>query len=76
MNKAPELNLSRYYVNKNAMGNGIHKLHKNECNLLQNTETCIDLGIHMNHKSAILKAMDYYQHTNYCFCCNKDCKPN
>lgn len=75
MNEVQDLKLCRYYVNKNALGNGIHEVHKDDCNLLPNQKTCIDLGIHMNYKSAIVKAMDYYQQTKCCLYCTGDCKP-
>ena len=76
MNYTTGINLRRYYVNKNALINGRHELHKDDCNFLPKSEVCIDLGIHMNYHSAIIKAMDYFKQLNCCFCCTHDCKPN
>lgn len=69
MNHTSGINLYRYYVNKNALKNGVHEIHTDNCNLLPSTKTCIDLGIHINIISAIVKARDFFQQLNDCSCC-------
>lgn len=76
MNHTQEINLSRYYLNKKARENGKHELHKSDCNRIPGKKTYIDLGIHMNYKSAIVKALDYFRQLNCCGCCTNNSKPN
>ncbi|MCD4731240.1 MAG: hypothetical protein K8R74_11595 [Bacteroidales bacterium] len=63
----------RYYVNRNAQGNGDHEVHKEDCSFLPNAENRIDLGIHMNCQSAVVKAKVFYQQTNGCYYCADEC---
>lgn len=76
MNLTSGINLNRYYVNKNALKNGVHQIHIDDCNMLRNTKTCIDLGIHMNSKSAIVKARGFFKRLNDCYCCTRDSRIN
>ena len=73
MNKTTEISLCRYFVNRNARGNGDHEVHKEDCYFLPNAGNYIDLGIHMNGKSAIVKAKVFYQQSNGCYYCADEC---
>ncbi len=69
MNNSSEINLNRYFINKYAQPNGLHKVHKDGCDLLSDEKTFIDLGIHMHGRSAMVKAKFFYQQANSCKCC-------
>ena len=68
-----EIDLNRYFVNKNAQPDGIHEVHKDGCRLLPNEKTCIDLGIHMHGISAMVKAKFFYQQSKGCSFCTRGC---
>jgi hypothetical protein len=63
----------RYYLNKKQQANGDHEVHAFHCQFLPQPENRIDLGEHLTCSSAVTKAKTYYQKSNGCFYCSKDC---
>lgn len=65
--------MSRFYVDRIALGNGDHEVHKEDCVFLPGTDHCIDLGIHKSGESAVNKAKIFYDQANGCYYCSDDC---
>lgn len=65
--------MSRYYVNKNAQGNGDHEVHTTGCSYMPNEENKVYLGVFSTCRSAVTKAKDTYPKSNGCFYCSNAC---
>lgn len=63
----------KYYVNKNAQGNGDHEVHRENCSYLPKRENRIYLGEFDNCDDAVEKAKDHYNQVNGCYYSSNDC---
>lgn len=62
----------RYYVNKNAQGDGFHEVHTVSCAWLPDIENRIYLGDFSNGKDAVKVAKQYYSNVDGCYYCNPE----
>lgn len=65
--------MDKFFVNKNSQPNGDHEVHKEGCNYMPDYYNRIDLGYHSNCQSAVRKAKEYYNQSNGCYYCCKEC---
>ncbi len=65
--------MSRYYVNRNAQGNGDHEVHKDGCSHMPKPENRIYLGRFDNCRGAVREAKKRYQKSNGCYFCCREC---
>lgn len=66
--------MARYYVNKNAQGNGDHEVHQTTgCPFPADEANRQYLGYFDNCQAAIKEAKKYYAQSNGCAYCCPDC---
>lgn len=62
--------MEKYYVNKNPQSTGEHEVHKATCNHLPDFYNRIDLGYHLDCKSALQEARKHFYNVDGCaYCC-------
>ncbi|WP_367866635.1 hypothetical protein [Pedobacter sp. WC2423] len=65
--------MKKYYVNKNAQGNGDHEVHAEDCIYLPNTGNRTYLGEFSSCIGAVATAKNIYPTTNGCKTCSNLC---
>ena len=68
-----QLNMTAYYVNRNAQDNGDHEVHETGCKYFPHSENAEYLGDYKSCESAVLEAKIRGYKANGCFYCSKDC---
>jgi len=68
-----DLNMSRYYVNKNAQNNGDHEVHTPGCSHMPNPENRHYLGDFTSCQPAVTEAKKIYPQSNGCYYCSREC---
>lgn len=65
--------MTRYYVNKQAQGNGDHEVHKEGCSWRPKSQNAQYLGLFSYCKDAMKEAKKYYHQVNGCYYCSREC---
>ncbi len=59
-----------YLVNRNAQSSGVHKVHKEECDWLPDSEHRLPIGTFGSINEAVKEARRYYRQSEGCgYCC-------
>ncbi|MXV75367.1 hypothetical protein F4Z99_13985 [Candidatus Poribacteria bacterium] len=62
-----------YYVNKNSQSDGVHEVHKGNCNYLPHPENRFYLGDFTSCHIAIIEALKYFSSVDGCYWCSREC---
>ncbi len=72
--KGGEINMRRYYINRNAQANGDQEVHTTRCSHPPNTDNRVPLGNHATCRSAIQEARRRgFPRADGCAYCSPDC---
>ncbi len=72
--KGGEINMPRYYVNRNAQHpSGDHEVHTTGCPHPPAEENRVSLGNHDNCRTAVTQARNHYAQVNGCYWCANAC---
>lgn len=65
--------VTRYYVNKEAQDNGDHEVHTSGCSFLPSAENRKYLGEFSSCEGAVREAKKNYSQADGCYYCSRDC---